>query len=70
MSKNTIENLEALRAEMRRAHVDAVIVPGTDAHQSEYLCDHWKIRDWLTGFTGSNGTAVASVSTPTVAANA
>ena len=61
MSKNTIENLEALRAEMRRAHVDAVIVPGTDAHQSEYLCDHWKIRDWLTGFTGSNGTAVVTL---------
>ena len=61
MSKNTLPNLEALRDEMKRVHVDAVIIPGTDAHQSEYVCEHWKIRDWLTGFTGSNGTAVVTL---------
>ena len=37
MSKKTVENLEALRAEMRRLKVDAVIIPGTDPHQSEYI---------------------------------
>ena len=60
MSKKTVENLEALRAEMRRLKVDAVIIPGTDPHQSEYISDHWKLRDWVTGFTGSNGTAVVT----------
>ena len=53
--------LEALRAEMRRVGVDAVIIPGTDPHQSEYICDHWKFRDYITGFTGSNGTAVITL---------
>ena len=53
--------LEALRAEMRRVGVDAVIIPGTDPHQSEYISDHWKFRDYITGFTGSNGTAVVTL---------
>lgn len=57
----TRQNLEALRDAMRRVNVDAVIVPGTDPHQSEYVSDHWKFRDWLTGFTGSNGTAVVTL---------
>lgn len=61
MSKSTVANLEALRAEMRRNHVDAVIIPGTDAHQSEYVSAHWKMRDWVSGFTGSNGTAVVTL---------
>lgn len=55
------QHLEALRDEMRRVHVDAVIIPGTDPHQSEYISDHWKFRDWITGFTGSNGTAVVTL---------
>ena len=45
---------------MARVNVDAVIIPGTDPHQSEYISDHWKFRDWVTGFTGSNGTAVVT----------
>ncbi len=57
----TRQHLEALRDAMRRVNVDAVIVPGTDPHQSEYVSDHWKFRDWLTGFTGSNGTAVVTL---------
>lgn len=60
MSTNTLPNLEALREVMKRNHVDAVIVPGTDAHQSEYVSPHWKMRDWISGFTGSNGTAVVT----------
>ena len=61
MSRETFSHLEALREEMRRLNVDAVIIPGTDPHQSEYICDHWKFRDWLCGFTGSNGTAVVTL---------
>ncbi|MEF9924541.1 MAG: aminopeptidase P family protein [Muribaculaceae bacterium] len=61
MSKETIKNLEALREAMRKVHVDAIIIPGTDAHQSEYVSDHWKMRDWVTGFTGSNGTAAVTL---------
>ena len=61
MSKQTVAHLEALRAEMARLHVDAMIVPGTDAHQSEYICEYWKSRDWVSGFTGSNGTAVVTL---------
>ena len=47
MSKTTVENLEAVRSEMHRVGVDAVIIPGTDPHQSEYINDHWKVRDWV-----------------------
>ena len=61
MSKTIVENLEAVRSEMRRVGVDAVIIPGTDPHQSEYINDHWKVRDWVSGFTGSNGTAVITL---------
>ena len=50
--KETVKNLEALRAVMRSKRVSAVIVPGTDPHQSEYVNDHWKLSDWVTGFTG------------------
>jgi Xaa-Pro aminopeptidase len=59
--QETREHLEALRQEMARVHVDAVIIPGTDPHQSEYISDHWKFRDWVSGFTGSNGTAVVTM---------
>lgn len=61
MSNNTLPRLEALRDLMRTKHIDAVIIPGTDPHQSEYLSDHWKFREYLTGFTGSNGTAVVTL---------
>lgn len=54
-------NLELLRDYMRSKGVDAVIIPGTDPHQSEYVSDYWKFRDWVSGFTGSNGTAVVTL---------
>lgn len=55
-----MKRLEQLRDLMSRYGVDAVIIPGTDPHHSEYIADHWKFREWLTGFTGSNGTAVVT----------
>lgn len=61
MSKETFPHLEALRDLMRSKHIDAVIIPGTDPHQSEYPSEHWKFRDYVSDFTGSNGTAVVTL---------
>ena len=54
------DKLSALRTEMERHGVDALIIPSGDPHQSEYTADHWQARHWLTGFTGSAGTAVVT----------
>ncbi len=53
-------HLAALRAAMQREHIDAVIVPSADPHLSEYLPGRWKGREWLSGFTGSVGTFIAT----------
>ena len=59
--KNEINlRIEALRAAMSAAGIDAVIIPQTDPHQSEYLADHWQVRRWLSGFTGSAGSLVVT----------
>jgi len=50
-----------LREEMQREHLEAVIIPTTDPHNSEYTADHWKGREWMSGFNGSAGTAVVSL---------
>jgi len=42
--------------------IAAVVIPSGDPHQSEYTADHWQARHWLTGFTGSAGTAVVTQS--------
>ncbi len=47
-----------LRKYMEKRDIDAYIVPSSDAHQGEYVADHFQGRKWLTGFTGSAGTAV------------
>jgi Xaa-Pro aminopeptidase len=54
------ERLEALRAAMRRHRIDAFIVPSSDPHLSEYLPARWQGREWLSGFTGSVGTFIAT----------
>ena len=53
--------LTALRAEMRSNHLSAFIVPSTDPHSGEYVPEHWESRKWITGFTGSAGTAVITL---------
>lgn len=59
--KETIKGrLSALRDYMDRHGLNAVIVPSTDPHSGEYVPEHWKVREWLTGFTGSAGTAVVT----------
>lgn len=59
---NEIElRLASLRELMKREHLSAFIFPSTDAHQSEYVADHWRGREWISGFNGSAGTAVVTM---------
>ena len=55
------KRLELLRDAMKNAGVSACIIPGTDPHASEYIADYWKERVWISGFTGSAGTAVVGL---------
>ena len=55
------ERLSALRKFMETRHLDAFIVPSTDPHLSEYPPKRWECRKWITGFTGSAGTAVITM---------
>ncbi len=57
---NIPERIHLLREEMRREGLAAYIVPSTDPHQSEYVPDRWKGREWLSGFSGSAGTLVVT----------
>ena len=55
------QRLEDLREVMRREHLAAFIFPSTDPHQGEYIPDHWKGREFISGFNGSAGTAVVTM---------
>lgn len=55
------DRLASLREVMRREHLAAFIFPSTDAHQSEYVAAHWQGREWISGFNGSAGTAVVTL---------
>ena len=55
------QRLASLREVMKREHLAAFIFPSTDAHQSEYVADHWLGRAWISGFNGSAGTAVVTM---------
>ena len=54
------KRLIALREVMRQEHLGAFIVPSTDPHNGEYVPEHWKCREWLSGFNGSAGTVVVT----------
>ncbi|MDA3892289.1 MAG: aminopeptidase P family protein [Salinivirgaceae bacterium] len=54
----SLDIVRELRQLMAQQQVDALIIPTSDTHKSEYIVDYWKIREWLTGFSGSAGTAV------------
>ena len=56
---NKIENL---RQWLREKHLSAFIFPSTDPHSGEYVPDHWKAREWISGFNGSAGIAVVTLS--------
>ena len=62
IEKNDIkERLALLRQELRRERLSAYIFLTADPHQSEYTADHWKGREWISGFNGSAGTAVVTL---------
>ncbi|MDR1003603.1 MAG: aminopeptidase P family protein [Prevotellaceae bacterium] len=54
--------IESLRTFMRTEGIQAFIIPSTDPHLSEYVTPHWRSREWISGFTGSAGTAVVTLS--------
>ena len=58
---NINQRLEDLREVMQREHLAAFIFPSTDPHQGEYVPDHWKGREFISGFNGSAGTAVVTL---------
>lgn len=62
LDMKTIEQrLESLRQLMLREHLAAFIFPSTDPHSGEYVPEHWKGRQWISGFNGSAGTAVVTL---------
>ncbi len=60
MNNIIVERLSLLRDVMRREKLSAFIFPSTDAHNGEYVPDHWKSREWVSGFNGSAGTVVVT----------
>ena len=63
MNNNTVcERVELFRSYMRENGLDAFVVVSSDPHSSEYVADHWKCREWLSGFDGSAGTVVITAS--------
>ncbi len=60
--KTISERIAALRDKMSAHSINAAIIYHTDPHQSEYIADHWQVRRWLSGFTGSAGTLVVTES--------
>lgn len=57
---NINERLALLRSEMKKRNIDAYICPSSDPHNSEYVADLWKTREWISGFTGSAGIVVVT----------
>ena len=58
--KEIYDRVENLRIWMKKHKIDAFVFPTTDPHFGEYTPDHWETRKWITGFTGSAGTAVVT----------
>lgn len=61
MKEEIPARIASLRDYMRGAGINAVIFPQTDPHQSEYIADHWQVRRWFSGFTGSAGALVVTL---------
>lgn len=61
MKEEIAQRLSNLREIMQREHLDAFIFPSTDPHNSEYVPDRWKGREWISGFNGSAGTTVVTM---------
>lgn len=54
------QRIQQLRERMQAKGVDYYIIPTSDCHNSEYVCDFFKVREYLSGFTGSSGTLLVS----------
>lgn len=61
MKESITERIGRLRQCLREQSLSAFIIPNTDPHSGEYVPDHWKTREWVSGFTGSAGTAVITL---------
>ena len=59
--KTIKERIKQLRTEMKLSDVQAVYISGTDPHQSEYMPEHWQVREFISGFTGSAGLVVITM---------
>jgi len=55
---NTNEKIDYIRQLMKAGNIAAIIIPSDDPHGSEYVAEYWQARKWITGFSGSAGTAV------------
>ena len=55
------DRLDALRKLMKERGMDAYMIPTADFHESEYVGEHFKCREYMTGFTGSAGTALITM---------
>ena len=55
------KRMEALRLQIKEHQLSAFIIPSTDPHSGEYVPEHWETRKWISGFTGSAGTAVITL---------
>lgn len=62
MNTHIAERLSALRAVMKKEKIAAFVFPSTDPHNGEYIPDYWKGRQWISGFNGSAGLAVVTLS--------
>lgn len=67
MNTKILDRLAALRSAMEKRGIAAFIIPGTDPHLSEYCAEHWKAREWISGFNGSAGTAVVTTQKAVIA---
>lgn len=56
-----ITRIEELRTVMKSEGIDAFVFPSTDPHNGEYVPEHWKGREFISGFNGSAGTAVVTM---------
>ena len=61
MNETILNRIENLRQVMQREHLSAFIIPSSDAHNSEYIPNFWKCREWISGFNGSAGTVVITL---------
>ena len=57
---SVVERLEQLRTLMREKNIDIYLIPSSDYHQSEYVGEYFKSREFISGFTGSAGTVVVT----------